>query len=161
GEDASVLLRLKEDYDGAEPSSASVTVRNLLTLGHLVGDRSLIDRAGRTLERYGAAIGRVARVMPLMMSNLALWHGRAPQIVIAGAAGRDDPRALQSVLAKRYLPFAVSVQLDPSSDLSKWSALAPWLASMHPRDGKATAYVCFDFACREPVTDPSGLERLL
>src|SRR5262249_25113272 len=133
GDDPSVLLRLKEDYDGAEPSSASVTVRNLLTLGHLVGDQALVDRAGRTLERYGAAIGRVARVMPVMLANLALWHGRAPQVVIAGTAGRDDTQALQSVLAKRYLPFAVTVQLDPSSDLSKWSALAPWLASMRPK----------------------------
>jgi uncharacterized protein YyaL (SSP411 family) len=161
GDDPSVLLRLKEDYDGAEPSSASVTVRNLLTLGHLVGDQKLVDQAGRTLERYGSAIGRVARVMPLMMSNLALWHGRAPQIVITGPAGREETKALHAVLAKRYLPFAVTIALDPASDLSKWSALAPWLASMQPRAGKATAYVCFDFTCREPVNDAAALDRLL
>jgi uncharacterized protein YyaL (SSP411 family) len=161
GEDPSVLLRLKEDYDGAEPAAASVTVRNLLTLSHLVGDQSLADRAGRTLERYGSAIGRVARVMPLMMSNLVLWHGRAPQIVIAGPAGRADTRALESTLAKRYLPFAVTVSLDPTTDLSRWSKVAPWLASMRPRDDRATAYVCVDFTCREPVTDPAALDRLL
>ena len=40
GDDPTVLLRLKEDYDGAEPAAASVTVRNLLQLAHLVGDES-------------------------------------------------------------------------------------------------------------------------
>ena len=49
GEDPSVLLRLKEDYDGAEPAAASVTVRNLLMLGHLVvgSGRCSIARSGR------------------------------------------------------------------------------------------------------------------
>jgi len=161
GEDASVLLRLKEDYDGAEPASASVTVRNLLTLGHFVADEKLVYRAGRTLERYGSAIGRVARVMPLMMANLALWHGRSAQVVIAGPAGRADTRALESVLAKRYLPFAVTLTLDSATDTSRWTSLAPWLASMHLRDDHATAYVCFDFTCRAPVTDPAAFDRLL
>ena len=36
GEDPTVLLRLKEDYDGAEPSPSSVSVLNLLTLTHLM-----------------------------------------------------------------------------------------------------------------------------
>src|SRR5262245_27404909 len=67
GDDRSVLLRLKEDYDGAEPAAASVTVGNLLALGHLVGDETLRQRAGRTLERYGPQIGRAVRVMPLMV----------------------------------------------------------------------------------------------
>jgi hypothetical protein len=29
------------------------------------------------------------------------------------------------------------------------------------RDGRATAYVCRDFACREPTTDPETLKTLL
>ena len=53
GDDPSVLLRLKEDYDGAEPAAASVTVRNLLMLAQLAGDAAYHDRARRTLERYG------------------------------------------------------------------------------------------------------------
>ena len=61
-------MRMKEDYDGAEPAAASVTVRNLLSLGHLLGDASFSDRAKRTLERYGPEIGQVVRVMPLMVT---------------------------------------------------------------------------------------------
>jgi uncharacterized protein YyaL (SSP411 family) len=75
GEDRSVLLRIKEDYDGAEPAAASVTVRNLLVLGHVVSDPSLLDRARRTMERYGPQLGRVARVMPFLLSDVALHIG--------------------------------------------------------------------------------------
>ncbi|HYR58056.1 MAG TPA: thioredoxin domain-containing protein, partial [Chthoniobacteraceae bacterium] len=46
--DPHILLRMKEDYDGAEPSATSVTVLNLLTLSHLTNDEvfeQAIDRA--------------------------------------------------------------------------------------------------------------------
>ena len=53
GHDPSVLLRLKEDYDGAEPAAGSVSVLNLLTLESLVGGGAWIEKAERTLARFG------------------------------------------------------------------------------------------------------------
>ena len=157
GEDPSVLLRMKEDYDGAEPAAASVTVRNLLTLGHLVTDTALLDRARRTLERYGPHLGQVARVMPLMLSNIAIWHSGSPQVVLCGRAGTDEVAALDAVIARHYSPGLIQVPRDPASPEST----LPWLAAMTTRDGHATAYVCRDFACREPVTDAAALEAQL
>ena len=43
GADPSVLLRMKEDYDGAEPSATSVAVSNLIVLAHLTGDADVED----------------------------------------------------------------------------------------------------------------------
>src|SRR6185295_3383291 len=43
GHDPSVLLRLKEDYDGAEPSASSVSVMNLLVLTHLIEEKEWAD----------------------------------------------------------------------------------------------------------------------
>jgi uncharacterized protein YyaL (SSP411 family) len=160
GEDASVLLRLKEDYDGAEPAAASVTVRNLLTLGHIVSDPALIERAKRTLERYGTGLGRVARVMPLMLANLVWWHSRPAQIVIAAG---DDPMqtaALELIAARVYLPGAVQIAL-PAGGAAAFAGWLPWLGAMTARDGRPTAYVCREFACQEPVTSPADLERQL
>jgi uncharacterized protein YyaL (SSP411 family) len=152
GQDASVLLRLKEDYDGAEPAAMSVTVRSLLVLGHLVGDAALIARAGRTLERYGPEIGRIVRVMPFMLSNVALWHLGASHVVIAGGADAAETARLEHVVAGRYLPGAVTLVVPPGGAGGTLAARAPWLAAMSARDGRATAYVCRDFTCREPVT---------
>ena len=160
GEDPSVLLRLKEDYDGAEPAAASVTVRNLMVLAHLTGDHTFMDRAKRSLERYGTELGRVARVMPYMVSNLAAWYARASQIVIVGAPG-DDRVALERVVAGRYLPFAVQLTLTPGAGQQALAARLPWLSAMTPVGGRAVAYVCTDFACQRPVTTAAELERLL
>jgi uncharacterized protein YyaL (SSP411 family) len=157
GTDRSVLLRVKEDYDGAEPAAASVTVRNLITLGHLLGDRAFADLAGRTLERYGPHIGRAVRVMPLMVANVALWHGGATQIVIVGRADAEDTRALEAEVARHHMPWAVTIPLDPSST----TPALPWLSGMTTRDGKATAYLCADFTCQAPVTEAAALREQL
>jgi uncharacterized protein len=156
GQDPSVLLRVKEDYDGAEPAAASVTVRNLMALGHLLGEEALTNRAGRTLQRYGPHIGRAVRVMPLMVANIALWHGGGTQVVIAGARGAPDTLALEAVVAGHHAPWAVTIPRDPADQ----NAL-PWLAAMPPRDGHAAAYVCANFTCQAPVTSADDLARQL
>jgi uncharacterized protein YyaL (SSP411 family) len=161
GDDPTVLLRLKEDYDGAEPAAASVTVRNLLVLGHLASDTALVDRAGRTLERYGAQLGRAVRVMPLMVANVAIWHSGGMQVVIAGDPEADDTRALARTAARHYWPGGVTVPLSTADPDPRLAAALPWLASMSARGARATAYVCRDFTCRAPVTDAAGLDREL
>ncbi|MEO6222474.1 MAG: hypothetical protein ABIP90_04435, partial [Vicinamibacterales bacterium] len=160
GEDSSVLLRLKEDYDGAEPAAASVTVRNLLTLAHVTGEGKFADLAQRSLERYGTELGKVARVMPLMVANVAAWHARSSQIVIVGEPG-EERIALERAVAKRYLPFAVQLTIEPGGAQQALSARLPWLAAMSPVGGKPAAYVCTDFTCQQPVTTAAELERLL
>ncbi len=161
GNDPSVLLRLKEDHDGAEPAAASVTVRNLMTLGHLTGDAELISRAERSLQRYGTEIDRAVRVMPYMVANVARWRMSATQVVLVGRAGRDDFRALESAAAARFAPAAVVVPITSDEQQNRLAATLPWLAAMRTRGDAATAYVCHDFVCREPVTDPQALDRLL
>jgi uncharacterized protein YyaL (SSP411 family) len=160
GDDPSVLLRLKEDYDGAEPAAASVTVRNLLTLAHLTGEQAFLDRARRSLERYGNELGQVARVMPYMLANVAAWHAHAAQVVIVGAEG-PARLALEHVVARRYLPFAMCLTLTPGPSQDALATRLPWLAMMGPLDGRPAAYVCANFTCQSPVTDADELERLL
>jgi uncharacterized protein YyaL (SSP411 family) len=160
GRDPSVLLRLKEDYDGAEPSGASVTVRNLLALSHLVGDESMRDRAGRALERYGPQLGRVARVMPFMLSNVAYWHGQASQVVIV-TGPRADASALEQVVASHYLPFGVQVPVAEGPAQRALAARLPWIQALTAGEGRAVAYFCRDFACQAPTSDPGELERQL
>jgi uncharacterized protein YyaL (SSP411 family) len=159
GDDPSVLLRLKEDYDGAEPAAASVTVRNLIALSELLGNPALRSRAERTLERYGPQLGQVARVMPLMVSNIVLWRARPAQVVIIGTPGAADRQALERVVFSKHVPWAVTIPIDATAarDGATDSRLS-WLAGMRARDGKATAYVCYDFTCHTPVSDAGDLE---
>ena len=160
GEDPTVLLRLKEDYDGAEPAPSSVSVLNLITLNHLGADVA-IERAERTLARYGERIGAAARVVPMMLAALSAWHAGHAQVVIAGAADASDTTALRMEAARHYRPFMVTVPLVPGPPQEAVARLLPFASAMAQRDGRATAYVCRNFTCKEPVTTPDALSRQL
>jgi hypothetical protein len=159
GQDPTVLLRLKEDYDGAEPSASSVAVHNLLAIAHLTDDADSRTRAERTLGRYGPRAGRAARAIPMMLAALSAWHAGATQIVIVG-----EPRAaapMRAEVARVYEPFALVVSVEPGERQRAIAAQLPFVESMGAAAGRATAYVCRDFACREPVTTSEALRAQL
>ena len=161
GDDPSVLLRVKDDYDGAEPSAGSVSVLNLLTLVHLETDTDALGRVEAALARFGPRLGHAARIVPLMTTALAQYHTGLSQVVIVGASDQPDTKELKSVLASVYLPFAVIIPVEPGPRQSSLGEQLPFVRTMTMVDGKATAYVCANFACQEPTTDPSRFEAQL
>jgi hypothetical protein len=153
GADRSVLLRMKEDYDGAEPSPSSVAAMNLLTLAHLTGERAYADRAAEAIRSFGGRLEEQGRAVPFMAAALETSIAGGEQIVIVGHRDADDTRAMWVAAHKQYRPFAVITQFNPSEQ----QALAvhmPWVADMTMIDDKATAYVCRGFACDAPTVDP-------
>jgi uncharacterized protein YyaL (SSP411 family) len=157
GRDPSVLLRLKEDYDGAEPSASSVSVLNTLTLAYLTDDTEAREKAQRTLARYGPRAGRAARVIPLMLAGLSFWHAGASQVVLLGPPEREDTQALFAAIASRYLPFALIVPVARVEAQTTLATAMPFVSAMKMIDNRATAFVCRDFSCRQPVNTPSAL----
>ena len=160
-EDPTVLLRVKEDYDGAEPSASSVAVGNLLMLAHLTGDAPAATKLERTLGRLGSRLGQAARVVPMMMASLVGYHAAPTQVVILGEAAADDTRALERVVAAHYLPFAVRLVVAAGVAQQRVARRLSFVGSMQCIDGRATAYVCTNFACQEPVTTPERLDQQL
>lgn len=163
GRDPSVLLRLKEEYDGAEPAASSVAVQNALTLAQLTGDADVLANAERTLARFGPRMGAAARAVPFMMANLSAWHAQTQrlEIVVVGARDREETQALNDAIAARFLPFAVIVPVEPGDAQAQLARLLPWIGAMGLVDGRAAAYVCRNFACERPVTDVMAVEALL
>ena len=161
GEDPSVLLRVKEEYDGAEPAASSVAVENLLTLMHLRDDRDAAAKVEQTLGRFGARLGPAARAVPLMMAALVRYHAPAAQIVIVGAPDAPETHALERVVAARYLPFAVRLRVTPGDGQARLAERLPFVGAMREIHGRPTAYVCSNFTCQEPVTDPARLDEQL
>ncbi|HEY7058030.1 MAG TPA: thioredoxin domain-containing protein [Vicinamibacterales bacterium] len=157
GRDPSVLLRLKEDYDGAEPSASSMAVLNALAFAHLTDDADARDKAGRTLARYGPRAGRAARVIPLMLTGLSAWHAGAAQIVLLGPRDREDTHGLQVEMASAYLPFAITVPIESPEAQAALAGMMPFVSHMKMLDDQATAFVCRDFACRQPVNTREAL----
>jgi len=158
GEDPTVLLRLKEDYDGAEPAANSVSALNTLTIANMTGDDRLRQRTERTLARYGPRIGAAARSIPMMLCALAAWQAGHTQVVIVG--DDDAVRQLEGELARHYQPFALVIPVSTTSPRENVSKLLPFTAAMTARVG-AAAYVCREFTCRQPVTTAEELATAL
>ena len=160
GKDPSVLLRLKEEYDGAEPAASSIAVMNLLTLSHLTGDADMAAHVERAFGSFGASASMRGRAVPMMLAALSTYHAGMPQVVIVGELGAHDSRALARVVHRRYMPSAVIVPIS-SAHRAELARLLPWTGPLAMRNGRATAYVCRDFACEMPTSSPSELESQL
>jgi len=152
GTDPSVLVRMKEDYDGAEPTASSVSVLNLLVLDHLVEGTGWTDKIERTLRLFAARLEQIGRAVPMMAAALSTYWAGLQQIVIVGGKGRPD---LERAVGSRYRPFSIALALEDNQEAI--AKVAPWIGAMQSIDEKATAYVCRDFACERPVTSAEAL----
>jgi len=160
GRDESVLLRLKEDYDGAEPSATSVSVLNLLTLSHLTGEAGFEQSIDRGFGMFASRIEQGARMVPMMMAALSAYHARISQIVVTGDPAASATAALNEVVSRRYLPFAITIPLVPEH-AGSLTRLLPWTDAMARRVETPAAYVCRNFTCEMPVTSPADLDAQL
>ena len=165
GRDPSVLLRLKEEYDGAEPAASSVSVLNLLILAHLLPSDAEAAlqvrlRIERTFGMFSNNASMRGRAVPMMLAALSIYHSGISQIVIAGEPGAEGTSALMTELRRRYLPTAIVVRLR-DRHRAALSTLLPWTSALVGKNGAATAYVCRDFACDMPATTPEELIRVL
>ena len=160
--DASILLCLKESYDGAEPAPSSVAAMNLLRLATVSGDeRGFNDRARRTMAAFQAQWGSSPQVMPRMVCAMEGLVKSPAQAVLAGEPAAAEFRKLAAVLHGR--PSATRMIFAVVDDASRlWFAeRAPWLAGVKPVEGRAAAYVCDKNTCRPPVTEAAALGELL
>jgi uncharacterized protein len=161
GRDATVLLRMKEDYDGAEPTASAVSVFNLLTLSHLDSvspDPKRAERIEKTFRYFGSRIEQMGRAVPMMASALATHLAGIRQVVIVSGDRADSD--LGAVVARTYLPFALTLNLSSDQQAALGRAL-PFVAAMRPVGGLQAAYVCHNFTCRAPVTTEADLKREL
>ncbi|HUJ42814.1 MAG TPA: thioredoxin domain-containing protein [Opitutaceae bacterium] len=171
--DPSIIARLKEDYDGAEPAPVSVAVGNLLRLDAMIGDGAADKRpmtqdspgyrarAMRCLEATQRQWAEAPQALPQLLGarELALTPPRT--VVLAGDPEAHDFAALVAVLHERLGPRWALLAADGGEGQRWLAARRPYLAEMAPQNGRATAYVCNDFACQPPVTQPAALRRLL
>jgi uncharacterized protein YyaL (SSP411 family) len=161
GDDPSVLLRLKEDYDGAEPAASSVSVLNLLVLSHLVQNDDSGEKIERTLQLFGDRMVTIGRAVPMMLAALSSYHAGTSQLVIAGRPDDPSMMTMMQTAGRMYLPFMVTVPLVPEHRDAMQRVL-PWAGNFEASEaGIATAYLCRNFACDAPTTSVDVLRSRL
>ena len=161
--DASIVLRLKEDYDGAEPSPNSVAAANLLRLSGLFHDDALRERGLRTIEALRPQWSKAPHALPALLCAIERALELPRQVVLAGNPLAADFRALAAVLHEKAGPRRAVLAAPAWDDAGRWLAeRAPWLRDMKPAaGGAARAYVCKHFTCQAPVGTGAELRGLL
>ncbi len=161
GRDKSVLLRMKDQYDGAEPSPNSVALLNLIRLGHLSGESQRLEKVNRSEKAFSALLQRGPHTMPLMLVALSRAGAKPKQIFLSGQRGRADTAALLKEVHRRYLPHRVLFLADGGRAHEQLASDIEVLDSFRAINGRATAYVCENYVCKLPTSDPEVLGKLL
>ncbi|MEP6820937.1 MAG: thioredoxin domain-containing protein [Chthoniobacterales bacterium] len=161
GNDPSILLRMKEDNDGAEPAASSIAALNLLRLAQIRNDAAMRERAEKTIASFGATLTRVPSAMPQMLVALAASLATARQIVIAGPRDSAETRALLREVHQHYLPNKIVLLTDEGETGAFAGEKLEALREMKPLDGKPAVYICENFACQAPTSDVEEVRRAL
>jgi len=152
GEDPSVLLRMKEEYDGAEPSPNTIAALNLMRLSHLLGQPDYARRAEETLRSLLPQLQQAPLAAPIGLIALETALSPGQQIVIVGGAASSATREMLRSIRSRFLPRAVTVLIDDDAARDFFGTKAEFYRSVDAIDGKPTAYLCRDFVCELPTT---------
>jgi uncharacterized protein YyaL (SSP411 family) len=156
-----LLTRPKESFDGAIPSGNSVAMEVLVKLSRLTGRTDLEERAVKLSRSFSKSVAEYASAHTYMMGAVDFMAGPSFEIVIVGNPDAEDTRRLHQTLLSRYIPNKV-VLFKPADDANHpISDLAPYAQSMTALDGKATVYVCRNFACELPTTDADKMLSLI
>ncbi|HZT31409.1 MAG TPA: thioredoxin domain-containing protein [Bryobacteraceae bacterium] len=160
-DDPDLILRIKEDYDGAEPSGNSIAVLNLLRLAQITGRADLRESAEKALGAFASRIQHAPVGVPQMLVALAFYLSKPRQIILVGAREAADTRALLGQLNGRFVPERIVLLVDGEPSRRLFAGWLPVVDTMRALDGKATAYVCEDYTCKLPANNPEKFGELL
>ena len=153
-----LVVRPKDMTDNAIPCGSSMAVYALLRLSVITGDGDMERKASEALRAVRQLMMTFPTAAGHWLGALDFYLSRPKEIVIVGARGDERTSALLREVHKNYLPNRVlicaSERDEPTRDI-------PLLAERRAVDGLPTAYVCENYVCQLPVTDPQALARQL
>ena len=156
--DQSIILRMKDHHDGAEPSANAQAAANLLRLALLLPDEERRERGLRTIQAFRPQWTESSWSMPAMLMAME-WELSSPaRVMISGDPGSD--RFGQFLRAARP-----SGQPRRGVLAATDSEGAAWLRERVPEFPTETdticAYVCIRASSIEVVPSPRKLEEVL
>ncbi len=148
---APLLVRPREVGDGAIPSGNSVQLMNLVRLSRITANTAYEKQAQELLRAASDEVSLAPSTSTHLLSALDFQLGPSFEIVLAGA----DVTAMRRAVFTPFVPNKVVVHRPVRS--SPITRIAPYTAEQRAIGKKATAYVCTNYACKLPVTDPAKI----
>ncbi len=153
-----LILRPKESWDGATPSSNSVAAMNLLRLATFTGDHAYALRAEELFHASAVLCERSPTAFPRLLCALDFRSDPPSEIVLAGTPGQEDFEGLRRAAFASPRLNRVLAHAGGTAQIPELAALSAGRAAP---GGRAVAYVCENFACNAPLTDPVALRAAL
>ena len=155
-----LVVRPRDFFDNATPCGSSVAVDVLLHLSVLAGQSEYGNLGSSVLRSMQQYMAQAPLGMGHWLCALDFYLSTPKEIAIVGPRVDQATRALLDVAHGRYLPNKVVAGHDPGLP-GNGSKASPLLEDKGMIDGRPTAYVCYNYACQQPVTEPEALASQL
>jgi hypothetical protein len=147
-----LILRVKEDYDGAEPSGNSVAALALLKLGAITDRKEFREAAEKTLRLFADRLQRLPQAVPHLLQALDFFLAEPRRVVIAGDVKDAKARAL--------LRAAHAVNQPHKVVLHNTGPVEPFAKTLPAKEGPVV-YLCTGTACQPPTSDAAKVKAML
>jgi hypothetical protein len=147
-----LILRVKEDYDGAEPSGNSVAALALLRLSAITGRPEFRSAAEKTLRLLSRRLEELPQASPNLLLALDFYLTEPHRAVVAGDPRSPSTRALLKAVHSVYQPAKVV--------MGQAGAVEPFAATLPAQDGPMV-YLCSGSACQPPANDAAKLKEMM
>ena len=154
-----LVTPVRDVYDNATPAGSSVAVLNLLKLAILTGNMEYRTIAETNLESMHLPLTRYPNGFGYLLGAADFYLGPVKEIAVVGNPESGETRRLLEVVHGRFLPNKVVAILDPNA--TDGAGDLPLLEGKTLVKGRPAAYVCENYTCKAPVTEPSQLELAL
>ncbi len=160
-QDPTLVIRMKNDYDGAEPAANSIAAENLVRLGRLTDNKEWLQLAEKTINSFSAQINGYPQALVRMLTVRRELQEKPRQVVIAGRREAEDTQALMEAVFSVYDPGRMILLADGGDNQQYTGRFLPFIQTVAMQHNQATGYVCKDFTCQLPMTEPDALRAEL
>ncbi|MBN1766356.1 MAG: thioredoxin domain-containing protein [Sedimentisphaerales bacterium] len=153
-----LIVRQKEIYDGAVPSGNSIAMGNLLLLARITANTTLENKAQMITQAFARQVNSRPSAYTQLLCALDFTHGPTYEITIAGTKNSPDTYAMLKTLNQNFIPNKIVLLNTGQPPITQ---LAPYTKHQPPLNHQATAYICQNYTCKKPTTNPDEMMKFL
>ncbi|MGD9165347.1 MAG: thioredoxin domain-containing protein [Syntrophobacterales bacterium] len=162
GKENEVLIKQsKEIYDGAIPSSNSVAALNLMRLGHIIGDRDLVNRAEQLAGTFAKRIKAYPSAYTQFLAALDFIIGPSHEIVIVESQNGKSSKSMVEAIHRQFVPNKVLLLRPADRQKDRIADLAPFIRKLGSKGDRPAVHICEQQSCQKTVTQVDQIETAL
>ncbi|KAI9486083.1 MAG: spermatogenesis-associated protein 20 [Benjaminiella poitrasii] len=159
--DKSILVRMKEEQDGAEPSANAVTLRNLIRLSSVLEISSYLTKAQGIIRSFTLSLSKFPFAVPALVDAFMLLTKGFKEIVLVGEPTDPRMRTFTEIVSQVSKPNKLVIMAKHGGFISSKNSIIKQLAVCESTVHEPAAYICENFACGLPIYDVEQFKQTL